>query len=279
MHPSGHIALWCALLLLLASVWTVPRPAHAQVSLQAGPRLMALGGGGTAVAGDLWGGSNPAAWAGLASRQLGFFAGQAFELSELRLGAVRVAQPLPWLTAVVGAQTFGFEQFREHQFPVGVAREVTLGTTRTLAVGAEARYTHVSIPGYGNDGAVGLTLGAQVQVLRTVRAGVQAVHLNAPTLGGGDELPRLLQVGLAYQPQEAFLLVLDAVKDVLFPVSYRGGVEVQPVESLTLRGGIATQPTRFTAGLGIHVGRLTADVAAERHDVLGWSPAVGLLLR
>lgn len=279
MHATGHIASWRVLLLLFAGVWAVPSMTHAQVSLQAGPRLMALGGGGTAVAGDLWGGSNPAAWAGLSSRQLGFFAGQAFGLAELRLGAVRAAQPLPWVTAVVGAQTFGFDQFREYQFPVGLARAVSLGTTRALAVGAEARYTHVSIPGYGSDGAAGLTLGAQVQVMRTLRAGAQAVNLNAPTLGSGDELPRLLHIGLAYHPQDAFLLVLDAVKDVLFPVSYRGGVEVQPVESLTLRGGVATQPTRFTAGLGVHVGRLTANVAAERHDVLGWSPAVGLLLR
>jgi hypothetical protein len=260
-------------------VWVVPCAASAQVSLQAGPRLMALGGGGTAVAGDLWGGSNPATWAGLPSRQLGLFAGQAFQLAELRLGAVRAAQPLPWMTAVVGAQSFGFDQFRELQFPVGVAREVTLGTTRALAVGAEARYTHVSIPGYGSNGAVGLTVGAQVQVVRTMRVGLQATNLNAPALGSGDELPRVLQVGLAYQPQDAFLLVLDAVKDVLFPVSYRGGVEVQPVESLILRGGAATQPTRFTTGLDLHVGRLTVHVAAERHHVLGWSPAVGLLLR
>jgi len=279
MHTAWHLSSWRALLLLCAGVWAVPCAAPAQVSLQAGPRLMALGGGGTAVAGDLWGGSNPASWAGLPSRQLGLFAGQAFELAELRLGAVRAAQPLSWMTAVVGAQHFGFDQFRELQFPVGVAREVSLGTTRTLAIGAEARYTHVSIPGYGSDGTVGLTAGAQVQVVRTVRVGMQAVNLNAPTLGTGEELPRLLQIGLAYHPQEAFLLVVDAVKDVLFPVSYRGGVEVQPVESLTLRGGVATQPTRFTAGPGLHVGRLTVHIAAERHHVLGWSPAVGLLLR
>lgn len=279
MHTTWHLSSWRVLLLLWAGGWAVPYAASAQVSLQAGPRLMALGGGGTAVAGDLWGGSNPATWARLPSRRLGFFAGQAFELAELRLGAMRAAQPLPWMTAVVGAQTFGFDQFREHQFPVGVAREVMLGTTRALAIGAEVRYIHVSIPGYGSDGAVGLTAGVQGQVVRSLRVGVQAVNLNAPTLGSGDELPRLLQVGVAYHPQDAFQLVLDVVKEVLFPVSYRGGVEVRPVESLTLRGGIATRPTRFTSGLGLHVGRLTVHAATERHHVLGWSPAVGLFLR
>jgi len=271
---SGPVLfLW----LIMASLGIAP--AAAQVSLQTGPHLTAMGGAGAALPGDLWGHSNPATAASLSTRQVGFFAGQAFELAELRLASARLAQPLPFAVAVVGAQAFGFDQYREVQVPVGMAREVRLGTTRALAIGATVHYHHVQLAGYGSDGSVGVTLGAQVDVTRTLRGGVQAVNVNAPRLGDGDDLPRWLQVGLAYRPREDLILLLDAVKDVLFPLSYRGGIELRPVEMLHLRGGVASEPTRLTAGLGLDIGRLTADIAAERHLILGWSPAVGVRLR
>jgi len=73
--------------------------------------------------------------------------------------------------------------------------------------------------------------------------------------------------------------VVDDFKDLDFPLSLRGGVEVQPVDALRLRTGVASQPARFTAGAGVVVGRLRADVAAEQHQTLGWSPAASLGIR
>ena len=81
-------------------------------------------------------------------------------------------------------------------------------------------------------------------------------------------------MGLAYTPAEQLLVVVDAYQNPDFPMSFRGGIEVQPVSVLALRAGMTTEPSRFTAGAGLRLGKLTADLAGEKHEVLGWSPAI-----
>ena len=107
-------------------------------------------------------------------------------------------------------------------------------------------------------------------------AGFQATNLNAPKLAGREEFERTLSFGLSYFPVPRFRLLADAVKDVRFPLSLRAGLEVIPVQALALRAGFTTEPARFTTGVGVRLSSLAADVAAERHEVLGWSPAFSL---
>ncbi len=240
---------------------------------------MGLGGAGVALPADQWMGANPASLAQMEGFGAGLFAGQAFELSEFRLGAVYALHGFSWGTVRAGAQSFGFDAFREHQFPLSLARSFEFGTTRAVSVGAEARYYHVRMDGFGSDASVGLSLGMQVYFSPELQFGVSTTNLNEPALGDEDELPRSLQAGVAYLPRGPVTLLLDVVKDVRFPVSYRGGVEVAPVDALRLRGGLATEPTRFTVGVGLHLGRIVADVATDRHEVLGWSPVVGVSFR
>jgi hypothetical protein len=66
------------------------------------------------------------------------------------------------------------------------------------------------------------------------------------------------------------------MKDVDFPLSVRTGLEVNPVPRLALRAGVATEPTRFAAGAGLRWRRLRADLAADRHLDLGWTPSIAL---
>ena len=111
-----------------------------------------------------------------------------------------------------------------------------------------------------------------------VHVGFQATNVHEPKLAGREDLARTLAVGLAYRSAERVLVVVDAYKDVRFPLSVRAGVEVHLVEALALRAGAATEPARFTTGLGVRLGALAADIAGEHHTVLGWSPAVSVSL-
>ena len=269
--------------LLVLCFAAAPASAQTTTSMAGGARAMALGGAATALTEDVWGIANPASWATLSGRALSFFAGEAFGLSELRLGAACYAEPTRYGAFAGGARTFGFEDFRETHFNVGFARAFRLGTGRRLFVGANARYVHVAQGGgYGNAGTVGLSLGALVSILPAVTFGAHATNLNAPSLStdvGAEELPRTLALGLSYAPDERLLVLLDAFKDIDRPMSVRAGVEILPVEALALRAGVTTQPTRFTAGLGLRTGRLRASLAAEQHQALGWSPAASLGLQ
>ncbi len=263
----------CCVFLLLFSLTS----ALAQ-SMEGGARVAALGGAGTALLGDVWGQVNPAAWATLDGRAVAFFASQGYGLRALRLGALHYVEPTRFGAFSGGARTFGFEAYRETHLNLGYARGFRLGSTRQVFAGLNVRYHQVSLETYGAAGAVGLSLGALAVVFPGITVGFHATNVNLPEYVAGEALPRTLAVGVGYAPEGPFRLMLDVLKDVRFPLSVRGGMEVAPVPTLALRAGIGTEPTRFTAGVGLQVARLHVGVAAERHEALGWSPAAGLHL-
>jgi hypothetical protein len=250
---------------------------HAQSAMDGvgSARAVALGRATTALPGDVGSQANPSAAAARSLRSIHFFTLQAYGLTELRRGGVDVVVPAFDGVLFGGAGTFGFDAYRENYFSFGAAYPFSLGTSRTVHVGLHTRYYHTSIPSYGQTGALGITVGSQVLLLPSLTFGVLAANVNAPQLGEGAELPQSLALGFAYQAAPSLLVVVDTVKDIDFPLTVRGGVEARLLPALTLRAGATSQPTRFTAGAGVHLGPLDADVAAEHHQALGWSPSVG----
>jgi hypothetical protein len=255
--------------------------AHGQSSydLYGSARADALGNATTALPAVGGVHANPAAQAALPDRTVSFYARQSFGLAALRYGATHAAVPFDWGTVSSGVSTFGFEAYREIHASAGYARGLQLGTTRTLRVGGRLRYYHTAIEGYGHAQAVGLNAGLQVALLRSLRFGVHATNLHGATLGDSVPIPRTLAVGLHYRALDRLRVLVDVFKDVRFPATVRGGLEVRPVDPLLLRVGGTTAPARFAGGIGVRLGALTAQVAAERHQTLGWSPAASFRVR
>ena len=266
----------CLILVLLLGT---PCSGRAQSSIEGEARAAALGGATTALTHAPTGSANPASWATFSGRAVSFFAFEAFGLAALRLATAAYVEPTSLGAFAGGARTFGFDDYRETLVHGGFARSFGLGSTRRFYAGLSLRYYFVSIPGYGKAGTLGMSLGGLVEVWPSVQVGFQATNIHAPKLGEREELPRTLALGLAYAPTEQVLVVLDVYKDVRFPLSVRAGIEVRPVTPFALRAGAATEPSRFTAGAGVRLGKVVADVAGERHAVLGWSPAVSFGLR
>lgn len=265
-----------ALALLAALLLAVPAQAQLIPLAEGGARALALGRAATALEGDVWGHYNPASWATLPGRAGAAFASQAFGLSELRVAAVAVAEPTRYGTVAATARTYGFEDFRETAVGLGYGRAIPVSASRHLHAGLHLRYTTVSISdGFGSAGALGLSLGAMMEVVPGLQFGFLAQNVNRPEISDLDPLQSTLDVGLAYRPIEQALVLVSVAKDLDYPVSFRGGLEVQPVDELFLRAGVSTEPVRFSTGVGVAVGILRADVAAERHETLGWTPAFG----
>lgn len=259
-----------ALLLLLAPIEAV---AQLVPLAEGGARSLALGRATTALGGEVWGLHNPAAWAELDRPEVGVFVSQAHGMSELRTASAAVAYPTAFGTPTLAARTHGFEDFRETVLGIGFGRSVPLSATRNLHAGAALRATTVSIPTFGSATALGLSLGVIAEVVPGVHLGAHALNLNRPQLSDADPLETRLDAGLAWTAHPRARLLLAASKDADFPLSLRGGVEVLPVEALALRAGFATEPTRFSAGVGWRFAMIRADVAVELHEVLGMTPA------
>ena len=267
-----------ALVLVLWVGSLAPSTAHGQSSfdLFGSARADALANGTTADPAAVGVHANPAARADVATPTAVFYARQSFGLAALRYGASHVVAPLDWGTASIGASTFGFDEYREIHASAGYARSLPLGTARRIHLGATLRYYHTAIAEYGNAAAFGINLGFIVSLIRSLRLGAHASNVNGATLVNREPIPRTLAVGLRYDALSRVTVMVDAFKDVRFPATLRGGLEVRPVSPLALRAGITTAPVRFTAGAGVRLGLLCADLALEQHQVLGWSPSASL---
>lgn len=267
--------------LALAALAALAVPASAQYA-EGGARVLGLGRAGVALGAEPWGHTNPAARASLAERRAALQASQAFGLSEVQLGALAAASPTPLGVLGVEARTYGFSERRETRVRVGLARPVALSATRRLDVGVAVGVESASTEGYGSETEILLDVGVQGRVLTGLRAGLSARNL----LGLGRSDTRDLQlsaatvpgltVGLAYTPSDRATLLLDADHDLDFGLSVRAGAEVRPLDALALRAGVSTEPVRFTAGVGLRGGPLRADLAVERHETLGLTPAFGI---
>lgn len=259
-------------------------PAHAQLA-EGGARSIGMGRTGVAVSASAWSMDNPAGWARLAERRVALEASQAYGLSAMRLGALSAAVPTSIGVAALSARTYGFDAYRETRIAAGFARSMPLSPARTLDVGLALGYDGLAIAEYGSTGTVLLSAGVQGEVAPRLWGGLAARHLLGIGWDEETDLRRPLSAvpsvaaGLAYAPSETALLTVDAVQDLDAQLSVRAGVEVRPVEVLALRAGVGTAPVRASAGIGVIVGPLQADVAVERHESLGLTPAVSLETR
>lgn len=247
--------------------------------LEGGARSVGMCGATTALRGDVWSHGNPASWSTLQHPTAGLMASQGYGLAAMRLGAATFAYPTSIGAFAATARTFGSEAYRETRLGTGFSRAFKLGSSRHFHAAATVQYYHLSIDGYGNAGTAGLSVGWLVKVLPSLDLGGHATNVNVPRLADREELPRTLSVGLAFAPSDALRILADVFKDVRFPATVRAGLEVRPVDVLSLRAGASTQPTRYALGAGLHFSWLRAHFAADRHPVLGWSPALSATVR
>ncbi len=265
-------------LLLSAAVLVGTAPAFAQAGVTfrelTGTRAMALGGTGVALSGAAL--PNPASGAAAAG-SLQLYADRAFGLPELQLAGLQANLPTALATVRLDASSFGYADFRATHVGVGAARNVHLGTSRSVAAGVLIGYDHLALGGaYGSAGALGVDVGLRTMLTERMAGGVRATNLLRSKLGGTEPLPRRLTVGLAYAVDARVTVVGEAQQEVRQPTSFSAGVEARVAGPLTVRAGAGSGPQRLALGFGLVAGRLVAEGAFARHEALGWTPAVSL---
>lgn len=270
MYASHFLAL------ALGVILTAPALGQSTTDLLGNARSDALGNATTASLSSVGPHANPGSPATLDHSTVLFYGRENFGLAALRYGATQVAVPTEWGVPSIGASTFGFDEYREVHLSVGIARPLQFGTSRQIHVGLVGRYHHTSIEGYGSAHAVGLNAGIVVTLLPALQLGAHATNINGASLVNEESIPRTLAVGIDYQALDQVTILVDLFKDVRYPATIRGGLEISPVDELALRIGHTTAPVRLTGGAGIHLGPLHAAIAAERHQELGWSPSASV---
>jgi len=261
--------------LLLTGVST-----HAQWTM--GGRNIALGQAHTALPGDSWAIFHNPALISHSRKMTGFFAIRYYGLKELEDHAVFVSTPIPissgaFSTALAaGAHSYGFELYRETQIRIG-------GSIRYegIRAGLAAKYVHLRIHDFGSHGAVLFDAGLAVSLLESLTIGFRQVHLlhnglSFRTTGSENNAhyPAEMAAGVSWQAIPPLLVTADVVKDVMFPLAIRTGVEAEIMNGVFLRGGWTSRPFTWSAGAGFQISRIETALTVQNHEVLGLSPGI-----
>jgi hypothetical protein len=123
-------------------------------------------------------------------------------------------------------------------------------------------------------------VGLATEVIDGLWFGARATNINQPSYGDTDEdLPRELAAGISYQLTSDALVTTEIVKDVMFPISFRAGLQFEIITSLFARAGVTTNPETYSFGFGYIADRWNVNFALQQHNPLGLSPALDLGIR
>ncbi len=242
-----------------------------------GARNAALGGASTAFPNDDAGQVNPAVWGQADTRILALHGAQLYGLPELRFAGLHLVVPFQRGAIAGGASVFGFDLYRHFVLSAGYGRRFGFGTHREIHAGVRAEWNQVYIANYGQAGALGLTGGVLIPITPFISLGAVAYNMTAVAGSLRSDLHRSLAVGVAWRPSETFAVTTDVAKEVRSPLSIAAGIEIRLTEVLALRGGISSGPRRASGGIGLSLASVRADFAAQRHEILGWTPSMSLL--
>ena len=249
-------------------------PAFCQATL--GAREIALGQATSALQNSEWSIFQNPAMVDEESARVSFFGIQYYGLANLMDIAASMSYPAQFGVIGAGVHRYGDDIYNETRIRIAYKHSF-----ERFHYGAAVNYNHVAIgEGYGSVGAIGIDAGIAAQITGTFWIGAKATNINQPKYGQindiDEDLPRNMSIGFAYQLSGVALITSDVIKDVNFPLSYRGGIEVEVIDSLFARAGITTSPQTFAAGFGYNTGRWGANIVVQRHEekALGYSPGL-----
>ncbi|MEX2603339.1 MAG: hypothetical protein WD361_04010 [Gracilimonas sp.] len=208
---------------------------------------------------------------------IGFYGLRNYGFSELTDMSALVSVPSNFGVASLGFHRYGDELYNETRVRLGYKNE-----WRKLHFGIAANYNHISFGAdYGAGGALGIDLGIAAELTENLWMGAKSTNINRPEYEYqtmDEYLPREIGLGFSYYLNELALLSFDVVKDVKFPVSYRGGLEINVIEDLKGRVGITTEPITYSLGFGYGKNSWDVNFAFQKHELLGFSPGLDFML-
>jgi hypothetical protein len=196
-----------------------------------------------------------------------------FMLSELDAVAVGGIVPTRSGTFALLLQNYGYSEFRQQKIGIAYGRQLF----ENFYAGASFDYFQTRISEYGSNGTVSVQIGLQAQLSKQLLLGAHLANPAKVEIAEGDRLPTIFNMGLAWTPSAKTSIAFELEKDIDFPLRAKGGIEYQAAKPVFLRIGVASNPTTAHFGLGLLIKEnIKVDVASSYHQVLGFSPSVGV---
>lgn len=122
----------------------------------------------------------------------------------------------------------------------------------------------------GSATAMGLTFGMEATLYERTRVGILAENLTATSMGdeGDIEIPRTVTGLIGYSPYTNTEMTAFARRDAGHDFEYSVAGYARPIDFLSFRAGIISNPSRFTGGIGIHYKGFEVGYGILTHPVL-----------
>ncbi len=216
--------------------------------------------------------NNPAGLAYLDGFSATAFTENRFLLEELKSVSLGLAYPTSSGTIGLLVQYFGFQDFNEQKLGISYSRKLF----DKLAIGAQFDLLNTRISEYGSAQAITFEVGLNYEIVRNITAGVHIFNPIRAAILEGEPLPASIQIGVTYQPADYLRWSISVGKDSDLAYSFRTGLEYLLLKKIFFRAGMTTNPNQFSFGLGYLYNNLQFDLATSYHQVLGFSPSIGI---
>lgn len=204
-----------------------------------------------------------------------------YTMKDLR--PISVGIVLPHQSGVTGIMVshFRFSNLTENTVGIAYARKLS----SRLNVGIGLKYDYFKVNKYDFKSNIGFDLGFNVGITHNMTIGFLSQNsfssqVDYTTNLNGEnsiQIQSIFRLGVSYQVNPNVLILSEIKKDVIYPTSFRVGMEYKVIEKLIVRGGFETNPIKMSFGLGYTISlNWLADIGVSNHNVLGTTPSLGL---
>jgi hypothetical protein len=195
-----------------------------------------------------------------------FYSPSPFGVKELSNAFFAASIPTEYGSFGLGVTTYGFELYKENKFILTYANRYA----KNFFYGVSLSLNHLSIRNYGEDNALAFSLGALYYLSPDFRFAFIAENLNKATWGKEkNQIPTIYRSGISYDVLRNVSLNFSLESEVGFNPSLQCGINYDLNDYFSLRSGFANEPSKYSAGFGIHYSQFEIDYAIFTHQELG----------
>lgn len=240
-----------------------------------GARSAALGHASSCLF-DVWSTRNNQGSLGFVRKtEVGAFYENRFFVKDIAQSGFAIAAPIKKGTFGLSYSSLGYKLYRESQATLSYGMKLS----ENVSVGVGIDYLNTKIADiYGQAHAVTGSIGLTAKILPQL---VIATHIYNPfrakiTNYNNEKIPTIFKFGAQYIFSKKVFLVAEAEKTSAQKINIKGGIEYNPSSLIYLRVGGSSYPTQAAFGVGVNYNGLKIDMSTAYHNVLGFSPQIGL---
>ena len=171
--------------------------------------------------------------------------------------------------------TYGFKLYRESRFVLGFSYKYL----KNFYFGLTLNYQTVSILNYGSSNTIFFSIGALAYISKKVRWGFSLQNLNRASYENTeDQIPVIIRTGFSYDLINNLSVNLSVEKDIKYNPNFHFGIDYKIIKYISLRTGFSNEPSRYSAGIGIHYSTFNLGYSIFTHQDLGLTHQFGVII-